>query len=141
MLTLKKKKFAEALHRGLNQREAAIDAGYSENSARVKGSQLAADPDVRKYLQMLTGGINIPHPDNVTDDVTESDLKDAIKVMTLIMTSNITTDPKLALDAAAKLAPYTHRKLDAVGKKERKAEFAEAAIHRFAPLPVPNLKH
>lgn len=51
MLTGRKKKFAQALKKGMTQREAAIEAGYSEKTAQVKGSQLAKDPDVTAYLR------------------------------------------------------------------------------------------
>ncbi|HGJ5883392.1 terminase small subunit [Arsenophonus sp.] len=140
MLTIQKKKFAEALHAGKNQREASIYAGYSEKTAKSKGSQLAKDPDVMKYLKMLIGGINISHPHDAKDTVSDEDLNDPVKVMTLIMTTHIITDPKLALEAAAKLAPYVHRKCDALGKKEYKAEKAKA-VNRFAALPTPITKH
>lgn len=140
MLTIQKKKFAEALHAGRNQREAAIDAGYSEKTAKVKGSQLAKDQDVIIYLERLTGGINFSVPADAKDNLSVEDSTDPLKVMTLIMVSNITTDPKLALDAASKLAPYIHRKLDDPGKKELKAEKAQA-VNRFTALPTPSLKH
>ncbi|WGM01776.1 terminase small subunit [Arsenophonus nasoniae] len=138
MLTTKKKKFAEALHAGKNQRESAIDAGYSEKSAISKGSHLAKDPDVMNYLKMLTFGVNISQQ-NTTANLNEN-LEDPVEVMTLIMTKHIDTDPKLALDAASKLAPYIHKKLDDPGKKELKAEKAQA-VNRFTALPTPTLKH
>lgn len=140
MLTIQKKKFAEALHAGKNQREAAIDAGYSEKTAKVKGSQLAKDQDVIIYLERLIGGINLNCSPDTKDTLPDEKLNDPIKVMTLIMVSNITTDPKLALDAASKLAPYIHRKLDDPGKKQLKVEKAQV-VNRFAALPTPSLKH
>ncbi|MGK3686570.1 terminase small subunit, partial [Escherichia coli] len=52
-LTTKKKRFADALSRGANPTEAAIHAGYSEKTARVKGWQLSNDPEVKKYLKAV----------------------------------------------------------------------------------------
>ena len=46
MLTAQKRKFALALISGRSKKDAAIKAGYSANSARSKGSQLAKDPEV-----------------------------------------------------------------------------------------------
>ncbi|MFS1539306.1 MAG: terminase small subunit [Candidatus Phlomobacter fragariae] len=140
MLTTRKKKFAAALHTGKNQREAAIAAGYSEKTAKVKGSQLARAPEVINYLKRLTEEVNLSYSHAVTDNASAGGLEDPVKVMTLIMTNHITTDPKLALEAAAKLAPYVHRKLDDPGKKQLKAEKAQV-INRFEALPTPSMKH
>ncbi len=46
MLTTQKRKFALALMSGKNKTASAIAAGYSAKTARVKGSQLAKDPEV-----------------------------------------------------------------------------------------------
>lgn len=51
MLTGQKRKYAIALMSGSSQTKAAIDAGYSEKSARSKGSQLAKDPDVIAFIK------------------------------------------------------------------------------------------
>ena len=52
MITDKKKKFAEAyLTNEQNSTHAAITAGYSEKTARVQGSRLLQDVDVKALLQ------------------------------------------------------------------------------------------
>lgn len=51
MLTAQKRKFALALMSGMSQKDAAIKAGYSEKSARSKGSQLAKDPEVSAFIR------------------------------------------------------------------------------------------
>lgn len=56
-LTTKKKRFADALSKGTNPTEAAIHAGYSEKTARVKGWQLSNDPEVKKYLKAVTSDV------------------------------------------------------------------------------------
>lgn len=50
VFTNRKKLFAEALKKGMTQKAAAIAAGYSEKTAKVKGSQLAKDPHVVAYM-------------------------------------------------------------------------------------------
>lgn len=50
MLTAQKRKFALALISGMSKKDAAIKAGYSEKSARSKGSQLAKDPEVIAFI-------------------------------------------------------------------------------------------
>ncbi|MEA3929667.1 terminase small subunit, partial [Enterobacter hormaechei] len=51
MLTAQKRKYALALMSGMSQKDAAIKAGYSEKSARSKGSQLAKDPEVIAFIE------------------------------------------------------------------------------------------
>ena len=50
MLTAQKRKYALALMSGMSKKDAAIKAGYSEKSARSKGSQLAKDPEVIAFI-------------------------------------------------------------------------------------------
>ena len=52
-LSQMKRQFAEAMLVCDTQTEAAIRAGYSKASARVKGSELMAEPDVIEYIQTL----------------------------------------------------------------------------------------
>ncbi|EFG8528745.1 terminase small subunit, partial [Escherichia coli] len=57
-----------------------------------------------------------------------------------ILEENINTDPKLALDAAYRLAQFTHHKKGDAGKKQAKGEAAKKAANRFAtPAPPPRL--
>ncbi|EEX2893645.1 TPA: terminase small subunit [Escherichia coli] len=160
-LTTKKKRFADALSRGANPTEAAIHAGYSEKTARVKGWQLSNDPEVKKYLKAVTPDVTfqVTKPKKVTKKVTEkvtperasintiemmdNGLPDPIKAMGRILIDNMDTDPKLALDAAFKLAQFTHRKIGSIGKKEvKKLNAASVSSNRF-PIPKPptGLKH
>lgn len=50
VLTSQKKKFADLLMKGITQTQAAILAGYSKKTARVKGCQLAKDPCILAYV-------------------------------------------------------------------------------------------
>ncbi|KNA40569.1 hypothetical protein ERYG_05097 [Escherichia coli M114] len=55
MLTTQKRKFALALMSGKNKTASAIAAGYSAKTARVKGSQLAKDPEVLAFIARKEG--------------------------------------------------------------------------------------
>ncbi len=59
-MTTRKRRFADAILKGLKPTEAAARAGYSGKTARVKGWQLVRDPAVKKYLAALTGGATFP---------------------------------------------------------------------------------
>lgn len=161
MLTGRKKKFAQALKKGMTQREAAIEAGYSEKTAQVKGSQLAKDPDVTAYLRRSINGntkvnthlnqkVNSRVNSNVNSDINAvitdkerspqvHDYPDPLAVIAEIMMKNKDIDPKLSLDAAAKLAPYLCSKKGDCGKKDEKRKAAKKAGNRFSPMPPPKL--
>lgn len=73
----------------------------------------------------------------------DNGLPDPIKAMGRILIDNMDTDPKLALDAAFKLAQFTHRKIGSIGKKEvKKLNAASVSSNRF-PIPKPptGLRH
>lgn len=145
MLTGQKKKFADALMKGSNQRQAAIQAGYSEKTAKVKGSQLAKDKDVIGYMER----VRIVNPaDSLPEPVPQADLPpvetplqfdDPIAVMKRIMSDNLLVDPKLSLEAAAKLAPYVCQKMGDTGKKEAKDAAAKKAASKFSGMAPPKL--
>ncbi|EHU96381.1 putative terminase small subunit, partial [Escherichia coli DEC4B] len=50
----------------------------------------------------------------------EDGLPDPVKAMGRLLVENINTDPRLALDAAYKLAQSTHHKKGDAGKKSAK---------------------
>ena len=52
-LTVKKKAFAQAKYDGADNKQSAIFAGYSPESASHAGSRLAKDPDVIAYIEKL----------------------------------------------------------------------------------------
>ncbi|HEB5756913.1 TPA: terminase small subunit, partial [Escherichia coli] len=86
-LTTKKKRFADALSRGANPTEAAIHAGYSEKTARVKGWQLSNDPEVKKYLKAVTSDVTfqVTKPKKVTKKVTEKVTPERASINTIEM--------------------------------------------------------
>jgi len=146
MLTGQKKKFADALMRGENQTQSAKSAGYSEKTAKIKGSQLAKDKDVMAYMERVKS-----LPDGVSEEVEQTKnntvprveipprYEDPIEVMKKIMSDNILLDPKLSLEAAAKLAPYVCQKIAEPGKKAAKNEAAKKAVNKFGAMTPPKL--
>lgn len=145
MLTGQKKRFADALKKGSNQRQAAIAAGYSEKTAKVKGSQLAKDKDVLAYMARVS---ELENEDYVLSDEPEEKVPalkpsvtfdDPIEVMKRIMNDNLLVDPKLSLEAAAKLAPYVCQKVGETGKKEAKNAAAKKAASKFGGMAPPKL--
>lgn len=46
-------KFAQAAARGVNQTKSALEAGYSETSAHVRGCELAKKPEIVKRVEEL----------------------------------------------------------------------------------------
>ncbi|HCB8135840.1 TPA: terminase small subunit, partial [Escherichia coli] len=160
MLTTQKRKFALALMSGKNKTASAIAAGYSAKTARVKGSQLAKDPEVLAFIarkQCETVEVDevpvyrqkksepedkprrreaaaIPQPDETNPEMPppvvispgieymEDGLPDPVKAMGRLLVENINTDPRLALDAAYKLAQFTHHKKGDAGKKSAKGD-------------------
>ncbi|EEW8669260.1 terminase small subunit, partial [Escherichia coli] len=175
MLTTQKRKFALALMSGKNRTAAAVEAGYSEKSARCKGSQLAKDPEVLAFIARKQGEtvevdevpvyrqkktqachrevppaekknqVSVPPDDGQSFsplsgiDYMEDGLPDPVKAMGRILVENISIDPKLALDAAWRLAQFTHHKKGDAGKKSAKGDAAKKAANRFAVPPPPRL--
>ncbi|MCE1523690.1 terminase small subunit [Enterobacter hormaechei] len=146
MLTGQKKKFADALMRGENQTQSAKAAGYSEKTAKIKGSQLAKDKDVLAYMERvksLTNGISEEVEQTKNNTVPRVEIptryEDPIEVMKKIMSDNILLDPKLSLEAAAKLAPYVCQKIAEPGKKAAKNEAAKKAVNKFGAMTPPKL--
>ncbi|HEH1434225.1 TPA: terminase small subunit [Escherichia coli] len=63
-------------------------------------------------------------------DYMEDGLPDPVKAMGRILVENLIIDPKLALDAAWRLAQFTHHK---------KGDAAKKVANRFAVPPPPRL--
>ena len=168
MLTTKKRGYADAIMRGENQTQSAISAGYSAVSAKYKGHQLSKDRDVLAYIKRMkhtseekaseinavappepikTAVVVVENPEVVVSEVaptppplvkTEA-IDDPLVVMRRIMNDNLFTDPKLSLDAAAKLAPYVAAKMAETGKKQAKNSAAKKATNAFTSMMPPKL--
>ena len=133
-LTAKKKAFAQAKHDGANNKEAAIFAGYSPESASQAGSRLAKDPDVIAHIERLK--INTEVKADVKPDpkpiITKKDIEtagsraDPLKFLEEIWTDPV-EDMKMRMDAAKAALPYFHGKVAEKGKKESQVDDAKAA--------------
>lgn len=140
-LTAKKKAFAQAKHDGASNKEAAICAGCSPETASQAGSRMAKDPDVIAHFERLSNVKDVNSDvKNVNNDVkaepkliiTKKDIQTAhnrpnpLKFLEEIWTDPV-EDMKLRMDAAKAALPYFHGKVAEKGKKETKADEAKAA--------------
>ncbi len=139
-LTEKKRKFAAALKSGASNKEAAIAAGYSENSASQAGSRLAKDPEVIAEMERKEA-VQKAKAEHKPMDLSElaGTFKDP-KAFLEAMMNDMGEDPKLRLDAAKTLMPYIHARKADLGKKEQDMENAKkAAGNKFAASAPPKL--
>ncbi|MHA3050211.1 terminase small subunit [Acinetobacter sp. ANC 4639] len=118
-LTQKSKAFALSIAAGKSNREAAIDAGYSEKTASQKGSALAKDPEVIEYVEILKNA-----PPIEKDVALALETKDPMEKLIQLMNCGIV---KVEVEAAKALMPFVHGKVAPMGKKEGKAETAKSA--------------
>lgn len=161
MLTAQKRKFALALMSGSTQTAAAIKAGYSEKSARSKGSQLANDPEVIAFIgrkrkedvevddepqcrrNVYTPAVNIPEnepPPSTPSPLPDSagEYEDPLDFLRSVM-NTVGYDIDTRKDAAKAMLPYMHQKKGEGGKKDAKAEAAKKAANKFAVQQPPKL--
>lgn len=156
MLTAQKRKFALALISGMSKKDAAIKAGYSENSARSKGSQLAKDPEVIAFISRKTKEkievddvpthgkkVNTPavKPEPETEPKTprlDGEYDDPLEFLKYVM-NNQAEDIDTRKDAAKAMLPYLHSKKGEGGKKDAKQAAAKAVASKFTGMPPPQL--
>ncbi|EPV8458615.1 TPA: terminase small subunit [Serratia marcescens] len=147
MLTGQKRKFALALMSGSTQVAAAIKAGYSEKSARSKGSQLKKDPDVIAFMKKKQGEkVRVDHqaeaaiypPPLVNNTVKEFD--DPLDFLKSIM-NDVTEEIDVRKDAAKAMLPYLHPKKGEGGKKDARNAAAKvaASASKFGAMAPPKL--
>lgn len=146
-LTGKKRAFADAVLAGFSNKEAAIRAGYSEATAGPAGSRLVKDKDISAFLAAnkkdvpVAGKVTAPPPAPVpTFDVSAALLHTDPKAFLTAAMNDGALDPKLRIDAAKALMPFTHNKLGEGGKKDQKNEEAKKVASRFAAAVPPKLK-
>ncbi|MBE5255654.1 terminase small subunit [Serratia marcescens] len=147
MLTGQKRKFALALMSGSTQVAAAIKAGYSEKSARSKGSQLKKDPDVIAFMKKKQGEkVRVDHQAEaaisplplVNNTVKEFD--DPLDFLKSIM-NDVTEEIDVRKDAAKAMLPYLHPKKGEGGKKDARNAAAKvaASASKFGAMAPPKL--
>lgn len=139
-LTDKKRRFADALQSGATKREAAIAAGYSEKTASQAGSKLAKDPDViaaigrqlraksasRPEVKAVPKVNSVNPPADLDHGPIFAEFADPRDFLVAVMNEQ-DADPKLRVDAAKALMPYTHGKVADQGKKEAQQDAAKQA--------------
>lgn len=140
-LTEKKRKFAAALKSGASNKEAAIAAGYSDNSASQAGSRLAKDPDVIAEMERKEA-VEKAKADHKPMDLSQlaGTFRDP-KAFLEAMMNDMGEDPKLRFEAAKTLLPYVHAKKGEMGKKEQQQKEAEATkTSRFGQRAASHLR-
>lgn len=163
MLTAQKRKFAIALMSGMSQKDAAIKAGYSEKSARSKGSQLAKDPEVIAFIarkkkevvetdeaptygkKVYTAAVNSTDQNTAPTAPIErppvsGSFDDPLKFLMAVMNDG-NEDIDIRKDAAKAMLPYMHPKKGETGKKDARTAAAKAAVgaSKFGSMAPPKL--
>lgn len=129
-MTEKKKQFIKAIKMGMTQKDAAVFAGYSKQTAESQGCRLMKDPDVKKHLGEVKNIVKVDNTCEVDFIPTEQDVKKVLefqdpKEKLLFLMNN--GDEKIQFEAAKALMPYIHGKVGETGKKETKEERAKEA--------------
>lgn len=127
-LTVKQRKFVQAKLKGKSNKDAALEAGYSERSAGMMGSQLMQNPTIKACLDSLIqsdlggGGASMPLVSAVLEQELEK-IADPLEYL-----RSVYTDPKqsekLRIEAAKAALPYVHGKVGDVGKKQSREDEA-----------------
>lgn len=146
MLTGQKRKFAIALMSGSTQAAAAIKAGYSEKSARSKGSQLNKDPDVIAFINSKRGEITVtaeqqqPKSAQVKESKEPAQYEDPLDFLRSVM-NDTHKDIDTRKDAAKAMLPYIHPKKGEGGKKDARNAAAQALAgkSKFGSMAPPKL--
>ncbi|MBL5825416.1 terminase small subunit [Serratia fonticola] len=146
MLTGQKRKFAIALMSGSTQAAAAIKAGYSEKSARSKGSQLNKDPDVIAFINSKRGEVTVtadqpqPKSEQVKESKAPAQYEDPLDFLRSVM-NDTHKDIDTRKDAAKAMLPYIHPKKGEGGKKDARNAAAQALAgkSKFGSMAPPKL--
>jgi phage terminase small subunit len=146
-LTGKKRAFADAVLAGFSNKEAAIRAGYSAATAAQAGARLVKDKDVAAHLaanKKTAAGRPVaaapPPPPPPTFDISAALMHSDPKAFLLAAMNDGALDPKLRLDAAKALMPFTHTKLGEGGKKDQKQDAArKAGAGKYGSAEPPKL--
>ena len=137
-LTGKKRAFADAVLAGKSNRDAAIIAGYSEKTASAAGSRLVKDPAIAAFIAAARSAAEKGEPAQAPAPGPAFDLTQAMQhsdpmVFLKAAMNDPSLDPKLRIDAAKAMLPFTHKKLGEGGKKdEKQVAAAKVSKGRFS---------
>ena len=141
-LTEKKKMFALAKHKGMDNKNAAMSAGCSEKTASAAATRFMKDQDVIDYLDRLSTAEpeqvvkHIVKPIATTSSIVHvKQLADPLEFLESVYSDPV-EDMVLRVNAAKAALPYVHGKVAEKGKKETKADEAKQATNsgKFATL-------
>lgn len=151
-LTAKGKAFAQAVADGMSNKDAAISAGYSEKTAAQQGSKLSKNPEIIAYIEKLTSAKKLTSekpeqsnpiqvvkvekiesgPEQVhgqfvgRDEIAIGSHEDPLEYLKSVWMDK-DQDEELRVACAKAALPYVHGKVADKGKKQTKAEEAQAA--------------
>lgn len=152
MLTQKKLLFAKGVIEGKNQKQSAIDAGYSAKVAEITGSKLARDKDVLAYIkrykaelwanrtpnpmmELLKDEFQKPESKQVVSQpkvkIGDREYDDPLEILEEIMNDKL-QDPRVRVDAAKKLADLAYSKTT-----QKQIEDKKKPASKFASAPPP----
>lgn len=131
MLSDKKKAFARGILQGLSNKEAAIQAGYSESSASAQGSRLAKEKEIISYIKQLSDVKEKSKVDpakfvpvGTTEQVKNyKDKRDPLQFLLDRMDDEF-EEMGTRMEAAKAALPYCHSKKGDVGVKETRTNNA-----------------
>lgn len=145
-LTAKQRAFADAVIAGMEHREAAIAAGYSERTAGPQGSRLAKNPKVAAFIKKYKkAGAAKPPPAPVQPPGPKFDINAAMMFsdpMQFLMAAmnDAAATPAMRFNAANALMPYKHARKGEASKKDEAKEKAKAAgAGKYAARQGPKL--
>lgn len=142
-MTDKKRRFAAALKSGASNKEAAIEAGYSDKTASAAGSRLAKDPDViaelarKEHVEQAKAQAKAEGKEFNLPDLSKM-YSDPLDFLKAVM-NDAGEDLRYRVDAAKALMPFIHQRKGEGGKKEAKQEAAEKVASRFSAAAPPRL--
>lgn len=139
-LTPKMRKFAEAIAEGKSNKESAISAGYSPETASQQGSKLSKNPEIIEYIEKLKSGqkVKVEKPATIEriqqaertssefvgrDEIAIGSKDDPLEYLKSVWTDEC-EEQELRLAAARAALPYIHGKVSEKGKKETRADEA-----------------
>lgn len=140
-LTPKMRKFAEAVAEGKSNKESAISAGYSPETASQQGSKLSKNPEIIEYIEKLKTGqkVKVEKPAVIEriqqaertssefvgrDEIAIGSKDDPLEYLKSVWTDEC-EEQELRLAAARAALPYVHGKVSEKGKKETRADAAK----------------
>lgn len=138
-LTDRQQRFVANKAAGVKNREAAIAAGYSRNTADVQASNLLRRPAIKAAITSAQAA-GAASPRGSVEVMPRSHYADPMAFLEDVMNHEL-LPVALRIDAAKQLLPYKHGRIGEKGKKEQAKERAHEIVSRprFSPKAPPML--